>query len=105
MTPLKRVTGQPFDSIWTETDDLAATARELEAKGGISLGDKPDRQLWLIQGYLVTLVRTSAHVHPPAPVPKLKRLGTLLTNLVLGVIFCLFAYLFVGTLLLMSMRR
>ena len=105
MTPLKRVSDQPFGSIWTETDDLAATAREFESKGGILLGDTSDRQLWLIQGYLVTLVRASLQVHPTAPIPKIDRVSTLLTNLVLAVIFCLFAYTFIGTILLMSMRR
>ena len=102
---MRRITDQPFESIWAETDDITAMAREFESKGGITLQDHEERQLWLIQGHLVTLVRIAPQNHPAAKITKSNRLRTLLTALGLGIIIGLFAYTFVGTLLFMSMRN
>ena len=101
----RRVTDQPFASIWTETDDLATMAREFGSKGGICLQDHEDHQFWMIEGYLVTLLKMSPQVRPLTPIPKFKWLKTLLTALGLAVLFGLFAFLFIGTLLVMSMHR
>ena len=105
MRARRRVTNQPFESIWMETDDLVKMAREFESKGGISLQDHENHQLWLIEGYLVNLLRASPQVRPPTPIPKFKWLKPLLTALGLAALFGLFAFLFIGTLLVMSMHR
>jgi len=97
---VRLVTDQPWKAIWVETDNIQAMAGEFATSGGVQLQDREDHQVWLIQGYLIALVRTSK-LPPQTPRPKMK---TLLTAIGLTVLFGLFAFVFIGTLMIMSTR-
>jgi len=102
---MRRVTDRPTESIWMETDDIAAVAKDFEAKGGISLQDCDDHQFWLIQGHLVHVVGTSPQTRPAPSVPKSGRLRTLLTVLGLVAIVAVAVFVVVAMFLLMSMPK
>ena len=99
----RQVTDQPYETMWVETDKLGAISRELAEAGGVLLQNHADREVWLVQGYLLTLQESSMkNATPTASLnPPHERLRRLVTGIGLGIIFIVFAYVFLGTLLLM----
>ena len=99
---------QPFPSIRLETDSLPAVAKEFEVAGGIPLQNLEDRHLWLVQGYLITVVELKSRDTPPRVSPQLRpadnRFRRMLTNIGLVLIIIAFSVVFIGTLILMATR-
>jgi hypothetical protein len=91
--------------MWLETDDLVAITREFEEARGIWLQNLGDRQVWLLQGYLITVTQSRPTNATPSVSPKLRsasRFRTLLTYVGLALIIILFSVVFVGTLIFMA---
>jgi len=95
--------------MWLETDNLVAIAKEFEEARGIWLQNLGDRQVWLLQGYLITVTVTQSKPTnaTPSVSPKLRsasQFRTLLTYVGLAFIIILFSVVFVGTLIFMAIR-
>ena len=92
--------------MWVETDNLSTIGRELEEAGGVALQNGADRQIWLIEGYLVTVVPHPCFGNAAPKIPdskrEHKRLKAWLTNVGLALIIIAFSVLFIGTLIFMA---
>jgi hypothetical protein len=82
-------------------------ARELNEAGALLLDNREDRQLWLVQGYLLRLAPTVQNAAPKnthEPKEMHSRTKSVLTGLGLVLLIILFAYVFIGTVLFMMQR-
>ena len=87
---------------------MAEVAKEFEEAAGISLQNLEDRQIWLVEGYLITIVECKLTNAPPKVSPEESASNLLKTLLIyagLALILIWFAFVFAGTLVLMSTHR
>jgi len=106
LSDVRRITDQPFRSIWIEADSPSTIGREIEAKGGIALQNNAERHVWLIGRYLITVVPhprfgNTSHSFSESE-REHKRLKAWLTNVGLALIIIMFAFFFIGTLIFMA---
>ena len=88
---------------------MAELAEEFEEAAGISLQNLEDRQVWLVQGYLITVAECNLSSVTPESCPELKpssnrrdKLMKMLVYIGLALLLAAFGFVFVGTLIFMG---